>query len=50
VVAVDTVREEQALRRLADSLVESYTETHPPERVRTVIDHARERFTGKLYP
>ncbi|MFI2558908.1 three-helix bundle dimerization domain-containing protein [Nocardia farcinica] len=45
-MAVDTVREEQALRRLADSLVESYTETHPPERVRTVIDHARARFTG----
>ncbi|WP_218000584.1 three-helix bundle dimerization domain-containing protein [Nocardia higoensis] len=43
---VDTIREEQALRRLTDSLIENYAGQHSPERVRTAIGDARNRFDG----
>ncbi|MEV0298620.1 three-helix bundle dimerization domain-containing protein [Nocardia sp. NPDC050710] len=46
-MAVDTVREEQAMRRLTDSLLETYSDTHPAERVETVIGSARQRFAGR---
>lgn len=46
-MAVDTVREEQAIRRLTDSLVENYTETHSAERIQTAIGSARQRFDGR---
>ncbi|MBF6353506.1 hypothetical protein IU449_02905 [Nocardia higoensis] len=45
-VPVETTREEQALRRLTDSLIESYAGQHPPERVRAAIDDARDKFDG----
>ncbi|WP_245673264.1 three-helix bundle dimerization domain-containing protein [Nocardia lijiangensis] len=46
-MAIDTVREEQAIRRLTDSLVESYTETHSAEQIETAIGSARQRFNGR---
>ncbi|SNY76672.1 hypothetical protein SAMN04244553_0788 [Nocardia amikacinitolerans] len=46
-MAVDTVREEQAIRRLTDSLVENYTETHSAEQIQTAIGSARQRFDGR---
>ncbi|WP_406230823.1 three-helix bundle dimerization domain-containing protein [Nocardia sp. NBC_01009] len=45
-VGVPTVREEQAIRRLTDRLVESFTDTYPVERVETVVGAARSRFDG----
>ncbi|WP_245668283.1 three-helix bundle dimerization domain-containing protein [Nocardia xishanensis] len=46
-MAVDTVREEQAMRRLTDSLVENYTETHSTEQIHSAIGSARQRFDGR---
>lgn len=43
-MAVDTTREEQAMRRLTDSLVATYTPAHTPEHVEAVIDGAHARF------
>ncbi|MEU8896171.1 three-helix bundle dimerization domain-containing protein [Nocardia sp. NPDC048505] len=45
-MAVDTVREEQAIRRLSDSLLETYGETHSPEDIHAVLAAVRARFDG----
>ncbi|WP_232840291.1 MULTISPECIES: three-helix bundle dimerization domain-containing protein [Nocardia] len=45
-MAVDTVREEKAIRRLTERLLETYRDTHPAEHVQTAIEEARARFAG----
>ncbi|WP_309234820.1 three-helix bundle dimerization domain-containing protein [Nocardia sp. XZ_19_385] len=45
-MAVDTVREEQAMRRLTDSLLEDYSETHSAEEIHGVLAAVRKRFEG----
>ncbi len=46
-VAVDEVREEQAMRRMTDSLLENYGPAHTPERVQTVITDVRARYADR---
>ncbi|WP_227999820.1 three-helix bundle dimerization domain-containing protein [Nocardia australiensis] len=41
-----TVREEQAIRRLTDRLVDNYTDTYPVETVQTAVGTARRQFEG----
>ncbi|MFD0360793.1 three-helix bundle dimerization domain-containing protein [Nocardia sp. GCM10030253] len=45
-MGVVKVREEQAIRRLTDHLVETYTDTYPVERVEAAVGTARRRFEG----
>ncbi|MEV6279880.1 three-helix bundle dimerization domain-containing protein [Nocardia sp. NPDC051832] len=45
-MAVDTVREEQAMRRLTDSLLEDYSETHSAAEIHAVLSAVRLRFEG----
>ncbi|MFI7230347.1 three-helix bundle dimerization domain-containing protein [Nonomuraea angiospora] len=45
-VGVDTLREEQAISRATDRLVQLYAGTHSAEHVRAVMEAARKRFDG----
>lgn len=45
-MAVDTAREEKALRELTSRLVQQYGEAHPPDRVEAVVGAVRKRFEG----
>ncbi|MFC9894750.1 three-helix bundle dimerization domain-containing protein [Nocardia sp. NPDC127579] len=45
-MAVDTVREEQAIRRLIDSLLETYADSHSPDDIQTTVTAVRARFDG----
>ncbi|MEV0248542.1 hypothetical protein AB0H76_18225 [Nocardia sp. NPDC050712] len=45
-MAVDTVREEQAMRRVRDSLLEAYGETHSEAEIQAVLRAVRQRFEG----
>lgn len=45
-MAVETVREEQAMRRLTDRLLETYAESHSVEEIHAVVDAVRTRFEG----
>ncbi|MET7770609.1 three-helix bundle dimerization domain-containing protein [Nocardia sp. NPDC005366] len=45
-MAVDTVREEKAIGRLTDSLLDTYRDIHSAERVEAEISVARQRFAG----
>jgi hypothetical protein len=46
-VSVDTLREEQAIRRAADRLVRTFADTHPAEHVEDVVGAVRRRFDGR---
>ncbi|WP_212761805.1 three-helix bundle dimerization domain-containing protein [Nocardia uniformis] len=46
VVAVDTGREEKALRQVRERLVDAYGEAHSAERVEAVVGAVRKRFDG----
>ncbi|MGW6495142.1 three-helix bundle dimerization domain-containing protein, partial [Nonomuraea angiospora] len=45
-MGVDTLREEQAISRATDRLVQLYAGTHSAEHVRAVMEAARKHFNG----
>ncbi|MFI7128634.1 three-helix bundle dimerization domain-containing protein [Nonomuraea sp. NPDC050153] len=45
-MGVDTLREEQAISRAADRLVQLYADTHSAEHVRGVVEATHKRFDG----
>ncbi|MET7330332.1 three-helix bundle dimerization domain-containing protein [Nonomuraea sp. NPDC005650] len=45
-MSVDTLREEQAISRAADRLVQLYADTHSAEHVRGVVEATHKRFDG----
>ncbi|MEU0566057.1 hypothetical protein ABZ297_11770 [Nonomuraea sp. NPDC005983] len=46
-MSVDTVREEQAIRRMTEHLVQVFTGIHTAEHVEVVVGTARHRFDGR---